>query len=221
MPKPAYVAIAGELAKKIRRGELAPGTQLPSHPELAERHGVSSIVIRKAIGLLLNQGLVRTVERRGTFVADQPTLVRISPERQLESAETSFKNEAAANTIQVDREEREIPANAELAADFGVAEGDILRHVVVRASEAGRPISISDSYEPTDERDREPKFLEETVATRIPVPAHASWLGTRADELATTIHQRFIAADERLVMISDITYPRDRYDAFVFRMKLP
>ncbi|WP_163513717.1 GntR family transcriptional regulator [Fodinicola acaciae] len=221
MPEPAYVAIAGELARKIRRGELAPGSQLLSQPELAQRHGVSTIVIRKAIGLLLNQGLVRTVERRGTFVAEQPTLVRISPERQLEPPETSFGNEAAANTVEVTREERDIPATAELAADFGVAEGDLLRHVIVRATEGGRPISISDNYEPTDARDRTAKYLEETVADRIPVPSHQNWLGTRAGELATTIHQRFIAADEQVVMISDITYPRDRYDAFVFRMTLP
>jgi GntR family transcriptional regulator len=34
------------------------------------------------------------------------------------------------------------------------------------------------------------------------------------------VRQRFIAADGATVMTSDVSYPRDRYDAFVFRMAL-
>jgi GntR family transcriptional regulator len=49
---------------------------------MVERHAVSDIVARKAIELLQSQGLVRSVRRRGNFVADRPNLVRVSPERQ-------------------------------------------------------------------------------------------------------------------------------------------
>ncbi|MBR7552226.1 GntR family transcriptional regulator, partial [Mycobacterium tuberculosis] len=67
---------------------------MPSYSELAKRHGVSEIVIRKVIDLLLRQGLVYTIERRGTFVAARPTLVRVSPERQMEDPATTFGNES-------------------------------------------------------------------------------------------------------------------------------
>lgn len=220
MAEPAYVAIAGEVSRLIRSGELRPGSQLASHPELARQHGVSEIVIRKAVALLLSQGLVRTVERRGTFVADRPTLVRVSPERQLETAETSFENELG-RTVQIERDTRQIPASQALAEVLGINVGDEVTHVVTRAREDGRPISISDTYQPEKRRGLVAAVLEETVADRIPVSEHALWFGTPAGELVKAVHQLFIASDERVVMVSDITYPRDRYDAFVFRMTLP
>ncbi|WP_412516967.1 hypothetical protein K8Z49_44230 [Actinomadura madurae] len=49
---------------------------------------------------------------------------------------------------------------------------------------------------------------------------HAEWLRTTPGDLVKTVHQRFLSADERIIMLSDILYPRDRYDAFVFRMSL-
>ncbi|MFI6907315.1 GntR family transcriptional regulator [Nonomuraea sp. NPDC050394] len=71
MSEPAYIRIACEYAKRIRGGELPSRAQLPSYKEIAEENGVSDIVVRKALDLLKNQGLVRAVPRRGVFVADQ------------------------------------------------------------------------------------------------------------------------------------------------------
>ncbi|WP_342748259.1 GntR family transcriptional regulator [Nocardia fluminea] len=70
-PKPAYERIADEYARQIHNGSLHPGSALPSQSEMAERYGVSEIVIREAIRLLKSRGLVRTVPRRGSFVAEQ------------------------------------------------------------------------------------------------------------------------------------------------------
>ncbi|MEV2223133.1 GntR family transcriptional regulator [Nocardia vinacea] len=72
MAEPAYVTIAGEYAQQIHSAVLPSGTQLPSAREMCKRHGVSEIVIRNVIRLLKDQGLVRTVPARGTFVADKP-----------------------------------------------------------------------------------------------------------------------------------------------------
>ncbi|ALG14712.1 GntR family transcriptional regulator [Kibdelosporangium phytohabitans] len=220
MTDPAYVSIAGEYARKIRNGDLPPGIQLPSYAEIATRHGVSDIVVRKALELLHGQGLVRSVRRRGIFVADRPNLVRISPERQMETAEATFGNESAQQ-VQIDRETASIQATDELAEAFGVGVGDELTHVITRASEDGRPISISDTYQPPDLSGISTATdLEEAIADQLPTPNHAEWLGTTPGDLVKTVSQRFIAADERVVMISNISYPRNRYDSFVFRMKL-
>ncbi|MEU8900701.1 GntR family transcriptional regulator [Nocardia sp. NPDC048505] len=220
MTEPAYVRIAGEYARQIRNGELRPGSQLPSLVELASQHGVSEIIIRKVVALLLSQGLVRSVERRGTFVADRPNLVRNSPERQRESPETTFGNETDL-PVQVDREINRIAATAELAADLAVDMGDEVSHVVTRASEGGRPISISDTYHLPDFAEPAAALLEETVADRLPSSSHAAWLATPPGELVKTVRQKFMDANDRVLMISDISYPRDRYEAFVFRMILP
>jgi GntR family transcriptional regulator len=219
MAEPAYVSIAGEIARDIRGGLLPPETQLRSYSELAKQHGVSEIVIRKVIDLLLRQGLVYTVERRGTFVSDRPTLVRVSPERQMEDPEETFANETG-DAVHIERDTSLIPATEDLAASLGIAAGDEISHVVTRASESGRPISISDSYHLADIDVSSAEFLEETVADRPPVSAHAEWLGAPPGDLVKAVHQRFLMADGRVLMISDVSYPKDRYDSFVFRMAL-
>ncbi|MBF6190555.1 GntR family transcriptional regulator [Nocardia sp. CDC186] len=220
MAEPAYVKIAGEYARKIRAGELPPGTQLRSYPELAKRHGVSQIVIRNAIELLLGQGLVRTERRKGTFVADRPNLTRVSPERQFEQPETTFENEAS-EPVEVERDIESVSATEDLADKLGVKVGAELTHVIVRASEGGRPISVSDSYQPVGVADvSAAAFLEETITDSLPPASHAEWLKTPSGELVKAVFQRYIDSDEQVLMISNISYPRDRYDAFLFRMAL-
>ena len=220
MSEPAYVSIAGEYARRIRSGVLPPGTQLPSYAELAQRNGVSDIVVRKAIELLQGQGLVRSVRRRGIFVTDRPTLIRVSPERQMEDPEVTFRNESDRD-IRVEREIQQVPATDELAEAFGLPSGEEITRVVTRAVEDGRPISISDTFQPLDiVNTSEAALLEETVADRLPTPTHAAWLRTTPGDLVKQIHQRFFTADGRLIMVSDVSYPRDRYDAFMFRMTL-
>ncbi|MFC4910925.1 GntR family transcriptional regulator [Actinomadura gamaensis] len=220
MAEPAYVRIAGEYARRIRAGELPAGTQLPSYAELARQNGVSDIVVRKALELLQSQGLVRSVRRRGIFVADRPNLVRVSPERQMESAERSFENESDQQTV-IERDSEQIPATSQLAEALGIPVGEEIKHVITRASEGGRPISISDTYTPLEVADiSDAAFLEETIADQMPTAAHAAWLRTTPGDLVKTVHQRFLASDKRIIMVSDVSYPRDRYDAFVFRMSL-
>ncbi|MFE4456007.1 GntR family transcriptional regulator [Nocardia tengchongensis] len=220
MGEPAYVSIAGEYARRIRTGTLPPGSQLPSLAEMAADNGVSDIVIRRAIKLLLSQGLVRTIERRGTFVADRPNLIRVSPERQMESPETTFGHESD-HAVRIERDSQRISAPATIAEPLGLANGEEITHVATRTSENGKPISISDSYQPLGIHGTSAAaFLEETVADRLPTQAHATWLGTPAGELVKTVHQRFMDPDGRVIMISDVSYPLNRYDAFVFRMAL-
>ncbi|MEW2353046.1 GntR family transcriptional regulator [Spirillospora sp. NPDC029432] len=220
MTEPAYVRIASEYARRIRGGELPPGVQLPSYAEIAQQNGVSDIVVRKALELLQSQGLVRSVRRRGIFVADRPNLVRVSPERQMETAERSFQNETDRQ-IQVERETTQVPATGELAENLAIPAGQEISHVITRATEDGRPISISDTYQPSDITGiSEAVFLEETISDQLPTAAHADWLRTTPGDLVKTVHQRFLSADDRVIMISKVSYPRDRYDAFVFRMAL-
>ncbi|MFI0800513.1 GntR family transcriptional regulator [Amycolatopsis lurida] len=220
MAEPAYVSIAGDYARRIRTGELSPGTQLPSYWEIAQRSGVSDIVVRKAIELLRNQGLVRSESRRGVFVASRTNLVRISPERQMQDPETTFGNETERE-VRVERDIEQVAATSEIAEALGLEIGSEVSRVVTRASEGGRPISISDTYQPAQiEGISTAKVLEETIRDRIPSAEHAEWLQVSSGGLVKSVHQRFVDADGGVVMVSDVSYPRDRYDAFVFRMTL-
>ncbi|MBF6463064.1 GntR family transcriptional regulator [Nocardia puris] len=222
MTEPAYVSIAAMYARQIRSGELPGGTQLRSLSELVERHGVSKIVVIQAIQLLERQGLVRTVPRRGTFVTDSPNLVRVAPERQMEDPEDTYGHESDRE-VRIDRETSLVAATGDLAHEFGVAPDAAveLRHTITRAAEDGRPISISDTYEPVGAPDiSHAVVLEEMVSDRIPTPVHAEWLGAAPGDLTKAVRQRYLGENGQLLMLSEISYPRDRYDAFVFRMRL-
>lgn len=68
-PVPLYHQIEHALLETIRRERLAPGSPLPSEPELARRFGVTRITVRRAIERLARQGILRAERGRGTFVA--------------------------------------------------------------------------------------------------------------------------------------------------------
>lgn len=64
---PAYAQLASILRQKVASGELRPGDQLPSESQLCQRYGVSPMTVRRSINLLVDQGLVDTVQGLGTF----------------------------------------------------------------------------------------------------------------------------------------------------------
>jgi DNA-binding GntR family transcriptional regulator len=65
---PAYQQIAGDLRAEILRGDLAVGEQVPALGVLESRYGVSSTVVRAALKVLREEGLVVTHPGKGTFV---------------------------------------------------------------------------------------------------------------------------------------------------------
>ena len=68
---PLHRRVVFELTKKIVRGEIPPGRVLTSETQLAEAFGVSRIVIREAIRVLSEKGLVEVQQGKGTFVTPQ------------------------------------------------------------------------------------------------------------------------------------------------------
>jgi DNA-binding FadR family transcriptional regulator len=75
------------LSDKIDRGEYAPGSKLPTEPELCSEFGVSRTVIREAVASLkLGRRLIAR-HGVGVFVAEQPT----------QSGETNFIDSTTLN----------------------------------------------------------------------------------------------------------------------------
>jgi GntR family transcriptional regulator len=66
--EPAYAQLAGILRHSIARGTLRPGDQLPSESQLVNRYGVSPMTVRRALNILIDQGIVTAEQGRGTFV---------------------------------------------------------------------------------------------------------------------------------------------------------
>lgn len=62
--------ILEQLARAILRRELQPGAKLPSESELAERFGVSRIIVRQAVHGLAEMGLLRVRQGGATLILD-------------------------------------------------------------------------------------------------------------------------------------------------------
>jgi DNA-binding GntR family transcriptional regulator len=67
-PRPAYTQIADDLRSAIEAGRIAPGDQLPSTTDLAERYNVARMTVRSALRVLRDEGLVVARQGKGVFV---------------------------------------------------------------------------------------------------------------------------------------------------------
>lgn len=65
---PAYLQLARVLHGWIMNGELRPGDRLVPEVELCERFNLSRMTVRRAIAMLVDEGLLRRERGRGTFV---------------------------------------------------------------------------------------------------------------------------------------------------------
>ena len=67
---PVYRQLAAILRERIESGGLAPGAPLPSESYLMGEHGISRDSVRKAMDILRAEGLVITVQGKGSFVRE-------------------------------------------------------------------------------------------------------------------------------------------------------
>jgi GntR family transcriptional regulator of arabinose operon len=67
---PLHQEVEMELARRIRSGEIAPGSKLQPELALANEFQVSRTTIRHALIRLESRGLVERIHGRGTFVTD-------------------------------------------------------------------------------------------------------------------------------------------------------
>jgi GntR family transcriptional regulator len=152
--RPLQVRLADDLRAAIGSGQYTPGQQLPTLDDLAQRYECSLAAVRKAIDLLKQQGLVVTIQGRGTFVRDKPHARRHGIERYSRSrwsgagtpiliAEVQEQGHTADQLI---RELAEVPAPAPVAQRLGIAPDTT---VWVRRRTTlidGRPNQLADSY---------------------------------------------------------------------------
>lgn len=67
--------VADRLRREISEDKYKPGEKLPTERELSETYGVSRAIIREALGRLKQDGLVRSRQGSGAFVAEGGTPV--------------------------------------------------------------------------------------------------------------------------------------------------
>jgi len=66
--EPAYSQLVNILRRSMAEGLFRPGDRLPSEAQICEHFGVSPMTVRRAINMLVDQGIVVAEQGRGTFV---------------------------------------------------------------------------------------------------------------------------------------------------------
>ncbi len=67
---PKYERLRDHIVSCLESGEISPGDSLPSEQKLVEALGIARSTVRQALATLENEGLVRRVHGKGSFVED-------------------------------------------------------------------------------------------------------------------------------------------------------
>jgi GntR family transcriptional regulator len=225
---PLYYQVMRDLKEQILSGKLSPGEQLPSEAQLTQRFHVSRVVVRQALQILDEQGLIIRVRGKGTYVSEKVAedatprisgsledLVRMGPEVSIKVVEF-----------------RLVRAGSDLADAFACDEETDLFHVQRVRLVDGRPLAVLVNHVPygvgacisLSDLSREPLItLIETRAGRPIEWASQVFEAVAADErmaellevdLLTPLLKLTLTAyskDGSVVDLAEVFYRSDRY----------
>lgn len=146
MPHFPFQRLQADLADLIARS--APGTRLPSEPDLARRLGVSRATLREAMRTFETQGLIRRRQGAGTFVVGKPPVIESGLE-VLESMLTLARRsglDVGPGEVSITK----IVAESEAAAALGRAVGEPLVRVARIMRAGSRPAAYLVDILPLD-----------------------------------------------------------------------
>ncbi|MFI9629177.1 GntR family transcriptional regulator [Streptomyces sp. NPDC052042] len=147
--------IADVLRKRIRSGELAPGVRLPGEPALVKSYGVAKETARRALMLLVSEGLAVRRKGSGTYVREFQPIRRVANRRLAQegwgTGRSIWSSDVGERPMQVtDLRVYEAPAPSDVARALDLAEGT---PVIVRDrlfTVEGEPVQAAVSYLPAE-----------------------------------------------------------------------
>lgn len=223
---PLYLQLAARLATAIHAGAWSAGEALPSERSLSEGVGVSRITARKAIALLVEQGLIRRVRGAGSFITPrvEDPLSRLTGfTKKME--QRGFKPDSVWLAREVRTASRDEMVQLGLSPGAGVASLRRLRradgivmaveHSTLPASVVPQPLAIGASLY---------RYLEERGTSVVRALQHfravnagaeiARLMGIAPRAALLVITRIGYSSDQRAIELTD-TYCRDDYYDFV------
>lgn len=138
---PLYIQLMELLEKDIENGVYQPGDKLATESVMAKSYGVSLITVRKAIGALMEKGMVVRKQGKGTFVL-KPKLERKTTLQSFSDMCAQMGRRSGAKMTQ----NRIIKASEWIAARLKVpVESDVVYIERVRFADDD-PVQIERSY---------------------------------------------------------------------------
>lgn len=148
--KPVYILIRDTLRRDIQNQKYPVGALIPSERELAETYQVTRATVQKAIAHMQQEGLVKKIVGKGTFVCRTfaPPVYLLNPEGKNSAlGVTQELSEKATITSQLIYHVQQL-AGAHLASQFGVSPDEPVHAIRRVRLFDGVPALVEDSYIP-------------------------------------------------------------------------
>jgi len=189
---PLYLKLVSLFREKIRRGQWPAHSQVPILPDLQDEYGMARDTVRKALGVLRDEGLIDSARGRGTFVTA--------------AAERMVHRASVYDPLTLGREVRiEILSRApcaelpDLGCDLSGMDTPLV-HVRKRHHANAQPYSLIDLWLPQRHFDMLPEGADEVRLYSQLLRDHTGLSGLSGDQRITIIRADITAA--RLLKIS-------------------
>ncbi|MBT2384024.1 GntR family transcriptional regulator [Streptomyces sp. ISL-11] len=233
--------VADDLRRRIAAGEWPVGGRLPSRAQLAADYGVGPNVLQKAQERLIIEGLLEGRAGSGTYVCRPRERLRMVRSRHREPrGDSPFRSdmrEQGRRGTWDSHSEARVPAPDRIAQRLAIEPGDPCVRTVYEFLADGRPVQLSESWEPMAITGETPVVLPElgplagmgvvdrmrsigvVIETAVEVPrparatqAQANLLGISLGDLVTEIERTYYDAEGRPVETADIVVPDARWE---------
>lgn len=226
-PDPLWVQAVDVIRRDVADGRLPVGSRLPPERELCEALSISRVTLRKALGRLVDEGVLRSSHGRGWFVAatggtDWPN--------SLESFSETADRMGLRASSRILRQEV-VAATIDEAEELSVAPGSPLFHLERVRLLDDVPIALDDSrvpaalvpgleeidfglaslYERLAAQGLDPQRADSTIEARSADAYLATHLSVQPGTPVLVMHQVVVDSTEHPVLASTIRYAGERY----------
>lgn len=211
-----YQQISEIIGKEIAEGVYGSGSQLPTEAEISERFEVNRHTVREAIRQLKEEGLVYSIRGKGTFVAREKLLYRVSKKVRFSQQILEVGHMPGTRLLEQATE----PATIHVARQLELKYGDPVLALKMLRLVDGIPFSLTTSYLPADRFSGLEPHLEGSFSLYALLKSHFSIDASRQEsvfevalpEVAEMEHLQ-IAPTNPLLLVRSLA--RDQYGAAI------
>lgn len=142
--EPLYVQLMEAIEEDIKSGKYRPGSKIMTEAEMVNHYGVSVITVRKAVGSLVEKGILIRKQGKGTFVS-RPKFSRNM--KKLQSFSEMCRQMGVVPGAEM-LENKLVEADEKTAASLGIERGSKVVSICRLRYADREPVAIEKNYFP-------------------------------------------------------------------------
>jgi GntR family transcriptional regulator len=226
-PTPLYLQLAELIRMQVGDGAVQAGGALPSERELAQTIGISRVTVRKALDVLLREGLLSRRHGSGTYVAPSAG----QPEAVLAGFSSDMETRGQTpGSVEIERQTG-LPSPEEAMA-LALSPGQLVHRLTRVRMADGEPLAIERALVPArslpslrsvgaslyaalETAGMKPVRGLQRLQASLATPQEAELLSIPPGAAVLRIERRSFLANGTAVELTRSAYRGDRYDCVV------